>query len=279
MAESIPFENFQPPPASVLLRRLKWGYRYFRPKLFGAEHVNPERPALFVGNHCIYGVIDSPFFMCELYRQTGVYPRSLGDHFHWNVPGWSSLLTEYGAVPGTRENCSRLMEDGQFILVFPGGAREVAKRRGEENRLEWKQRTGFARMAIAHGYDILPFASVGCDDSFSILYDAEDFRDSWLGSRLLAQPRLSELLRGGDLFMPVARGLGPTALPRPGPFWFQIGAPIATAQLQGREDDEAVLWSLRGQVADSIERMIEDLRQRQQASRDQWPLWQRLLSR
>lgn len=279
MAESIPFENYRPPAPASLFRKLKWAYRYFTPKLSGAENVDPQRPALFVGNHCIFGVIDSPLFMCELYRQTGVYPRSLGDHFHWNVPGWGKLLTEYGAVPGTRENCARLMEAGQFVLVFPGGAREVAKRRGEQNQLEWKQRTGFARMAIAHGYDILPFASVGCDDSFDILYDAEDFQRSRVGRLLLGQERIRALLRGGDLFMPIARGLGPTALPRPGPFWFEIGQPIPTAHLTGREDDDAVLWSLRGQVAASIETLIERQMAARDASRDSWPRWQRWLSR
>lgn len=279
MAESIPFETFQPPTQSTVYRRLKWAYRYFRPQLFGAENVNPDRPALFVGNHCIFGVIDSPLFMSELYRQTGVYPRSLGDHFHWDVPGWGQLLTDYGAVPGTPENCARLMNDGQFILVFPGGAREVAKRQGEQNRLEWKKRTGFARMAIAHGYDILPFASVGCDDSFDILYDANDFQRSRLGRMLLSRPSINEFMRGGDLLMPIVKGLGPTTLPRPGPFLFEIGKPISTEHLQGREQDSTVLWSVRGQVAESIETMIASLEARREASRKDWPLWQRLLAR
>jgi 1-acyl-sn-glycerol-3-phosphate acyltransferase len=274
---TFPLDDFEPPSPAFLRRSLALQYRYFSPRFEGAENVSPARPALFVGNHAIFGVVDSPLFVTELYRHTGVYPRSLGDHFHFRTPGWGKLLLKYGAVPGTRENCRALMQSGQFVLVFPGGAREVAKRRGEQHRLVWKQRTGFARMAIEHGYDILPFASVGCDVSYDILFDGNDFKQSWWGKRLLANDTINRTLRGGDLFMPVARGLGPTALPRPEPFWFKVGEPIATAHLQGREGDETVLWELREQVADSINGMIADLSQRRDQALEELPRWHRWL--
>jgi 1-acyl-sn-glycerol-3-phosphate acyltransferase len=248
---------------------------YFTPTLLGAENVDPNRPGLFVGNHAIFGVIDSPLFASELYSRTGVYPRSLGDHFHFDVPGWGDLLIRYGAVPGTRENCSRLMQAGQHVLVFPGGAREVAKRRSEINRLTWKNRTGFARMAIEHGYDIIPFASVGCDESYTILFDGDDFQNSRAGRWLLRRPRLNTLLRGGDTFMPLVRGLGPTLLPRPEPFWFMIGKPIPTGDYAGRGDDREALWDLRNKTAASIESMIEQLKQKR--AMQNLPAWRRRL--
>lgn len=271
----IRFEDYRPPSASGIRRILSLQRWYFTPKLVGAENVDPSRPGLFVGNHAIFGVIDSPLFASELYSRTGVYPRSLGDHFHFDVPGWGDLLIRYGAVPGTRENCSRLMQAGQHVLVFPGGAREVAKRRSEINRLTWKNRTGFARMAIEHGYDIIPFASVGCDESYTILFDGDDFQNSRAGRWLLERPRLNNLLRGGDTFMPLARGLGPTLLPRPEPFWFMIGKPIATTEYAGREDDRDALWDLRSKAAASIESMIEQLKKKRTA--EQLPAWRRRL--
>jgi 1-acyl-sn-glycerol-3-phosphate acyltransferase len=271
----IHFEDYRPPAAEHIRRMLTLQRWYFTPKLLGAEHVDPNRPGLFVGNHAIFGVIDSPLFASELYSRTGVYPRSLGDHFHFDVPGWGDLLIRYGAVPGTRENCSRLMQAGQHVLVFPGGAREVAKRRSEINRLTWKNRTGFARMAIEHGYDIIPFASVGCDESYTILFDGDDFQNSRAGRWLLGRPRLNNLLRGGDTFMPLARGLGPTLLPRPEPFWFMIGKPIPTGEYAGREDDRDALWDLRNKAANSIETMIEQLKQKRAA--EELPGWRRRL--
>ena len=271
----IHFEDYRPPAADHIRRMLKLQRWYFTPTLLGAENVDPNRPGLFVGNHAIFGVIDSPLFASELYSRTGVYPRSLGDHFHFDVPGWGDLLIRYGAVPGTRENCSRLMQAGQHVLVFPGGAREVAKRRSEINRLTWKNRTGFARMAIEHGYDIIPFASVGCDESYTILFDGDDFQNSRAGRWLLKRPRLNNLLRGGDTFMPLVRGLGPTLLPRPEPFWFMIGKPIPTGEYAGREDDRDALWDLRNKAAASIETMIGELKQRRAA--EELPGWRRRL--
>ena len=271
----IHFEDYRPPDADHIRRRLTLHRWYFTPKLLGAENVDPNRPGLFVGNHAIFGIIDSPLFASELYSHTGVFPRSLGDHFHFDVPGWGDLLIRYGAVPGTRENCSRLMQAGQHVLVFPGGAREVAKRRSEINRLTWKNRTGFARMAIEHSYDIIPFASVGCDESYTILFDGDDFQNSRAGRWLLKRPYLNNLLRGGDTFMPLAGGLGPTLLPRPEPFWFMIGKPIPTAEYAGREDDRDALWDLRSRTSASIEAMIEQLKQKRAA--EQLPGWRRRL--
>ena len=167
------------------------------------------------------------------------------------------------------------MQAGQHVLVFPGGAREVAKRRSEINRLTWKKRTGFARMAIEHGYDIIPFASVGCDESYTILFDGDDFTNSRPGRWLLERPRLKALLRDGDTFMPIAKGLGPTMLPRPEPFWFMIGKPIATTEYAGRENDREALWDLRNKTAASIEGMIEELKMKRAAQT--LPRWRRLL--
>lgn len=272
------FEDFRPPPARLVRRMLFLMRWYFDARLEGTEHVDPARPALLVGNHAIFGIVDSPLFFSALYSQTGVFPRSLGDHGHFGLPGWGDLLVRFGAVPGTRENCSRLMEAGQHIMVFPGGAREVAKRRDEINRLVWKRRTGFARMAIAHGYDILPFASVGCDESWSILFDGNDFKDNPLGRWLLEKPGVNNFLRGGDLFMPLVRGIGPTILPRPEPFRFRIGAPIPTTDYLGREDDQDALWELREKTAASIEDMIAELEVSRAEERQQLPAWRRWLT-
>lgn len=268
---------YQPPPVAELDRRLKPLFRWFDPQYHGLENVDPATPSLFVGNHTIFGVIDSPLIFAGLYKHTGVFVRSLGDHYHYKVPGWGDSLLKYGSVPGTPENCHTLMTGGQHVLVFPGGAREVAKRRGEENRLTWKNRTGFARLAIEHQYPIVPFASLGADDMYSILFDGDDFKASWAGRKLLGNESIAKFLRDGDLFMPVVRGLGPTSIPRPERFYFMFGEPISTAPFSGKAGSHAAQWELREQVADAIERMMEELKEIR--ANDRWPLWRRILTR
>ena len=135
--------SFSPPPVALMeriLRIQKWYFSVLR----GAENIDAQRPALFVGNHGLYSLIDSPLFVLELYRQTGVFPRALGDRLHFDVPGWGKLLTRWGAVEGTPANCTQLMESGQHVLVFPGGARG-GHAQGRDPSW-YKQRTGFARI-------------------------------------------------------------------------------------------------------------------------------------
>ena len=74
-------------------------------------------------------------------------------------------------MEGTPENCAQLMRQGESILVFPGGSREVFKRKGEQYRLMWKERLGFARLAMAYRCTIVPFAAVGADDCYDIVFD------------------------------------------------------------------------------------------------------------
>jgi 1-acyl-sn-glycerol-3-phosphate acyltransferase len=269
--------DYAPPSVADVSRGLRPLKRWFDPQYFGLENLDRNRPALYVGNHTIYGIIDSPLIFGGLYEQKGIFVRSLGDNYHFSVPGWGDSLRKYGSVPGTPENCRRLMEGREHVLVFPGGAREVAKRRGEQNRLTWKNRTGFARMAIEHQYPIVPFASLGADDMYTILFDGEDFRNSLLGRRLLANERINHFLRGGDLFMPLTRGLGPTAIPRPERFYFMFGHPIPTTPFKGKADDRHAQWELREQVADAIESMMEELKEIRDA--DHLPLWRRLLTK
>ena len=154
------------------------------PKSIGIEQVPDRGPLLFVGNHTIFGVLDAPMMFFELYTKRGIFLRSLGDHLHFRIPLWRDLLRRFGVVDGTRENCAQLMRAGESILVFPGGGREVAKRKGEKYKLIWKNRVGFARMAIRFGCPIVPFAAVGAEDAFDILLDANDLMASPLGAIL-----------------------------------------------------------------------------------------------
>lgn len=234
---------------------------YFSPKFFGLDKIDPAKPTLLVGNHTIFGVMDVPLLIAEVFRTKGIRIRTLADHAHYDIPGWRAMLDRVGGVEGTRENCAELMQRGEHVMVFPGGAREVSKRKGEQYQLTWKRRTGFCSMAIAHGYNILPFATVGPDDMYDIVLDADDIIRSPVGKLMKKAGLLGKngVLRGGDIIMPVARGLGPTSLPRPERFYFAIGDEIDVSPYAGRENDEDALFELRDQVAFSIQDLIGEM--------------------
>lgn len=234
--------------AKLLLEPWEW---LTSPLFRGLSNVPARRPFLLVGNHTLMGVLDVPLVVLGLYQHRGVFVRSLADHLHFAVPVWRDLLSSFGAVDGTPENCRELMRAGESILVFPGGGREVFKHKGEQYRLIWKNRYGFVRLALEFGYPIVPFASVGAEECYEILLDSDEMRRSPLG------PVLERLAPRPDEIPPLVRGVGP--LPRLQRFYFWFGRPIETAALQGRQDDEAACLALRARVQGSITRGIARL--------------------
>jgi len=51
--------------------------RVTAPELIGYERI-PDRGALFVGNHTIFGFLDLPFMMSELWTRRGIVLRGAG---------------------------------------------------------------------------------------------------------------------------------------------------------------------------------------------------------
>lgn len=60
------------------------------------------------------------------------------------------------------------------VLLFPGGAREVNKRVGQEYQLFWKETADFVRLAARCDAIIVPFAAVGADDAYDVFMEADE---------------------------------------------------------------------------------------------------------
>ncbi len=89
------FDDFIPPSAEWLDRQMAFRKLYFKPVYSGFENINPDRPSLFVGNHAIYGMVDSPLVFNGIYQNTGIFVRTLGDHFHYKIPVWGKALIKF----------------------------------------------------------------------------------------------------------------------------------------------------------------------------------------
>jgi 1-acyl-sn-glycerol-3-phosphate acyltransferase len=234
--------------ARLLLEPWHW---LTAPKFYGLENVPRRRPMLVVANHTLMGVLDVPLLVLGLHEKRGIFLRALGDHLHFQVPLWRDLLARFGTVEGTRENCRALMRAGESVLVFPGGGREVFKHKGEKYRLIWKERVGFVRLAVEHGYPIIPLATVGAEDCYDIVVDADELLQTPIG------PLLRELAPRADEIPPLVRGIGP--LPRPERFYFRFCRPIETRRYRGRQDDDQLCLRLRARTAAAIEHGIHNL--------------------
>src|SRR6185503_3751030 len=108
--------RFQPPPVETVWSLTAPLRAYHRPWFSGLRHIDPARPSLLVGNHTLYGVLDVPHMLAKIYKERGVYVRSLGDRLHFQIPGWGQFLKGLGVVVGSRESCSKLMKAGAHVL-------------------------------------------------------------------------------------------------------------------------------------------------------------------
>src|SRR5271166_4607864 len=227
----------------ILVALLEPLERLTRPRLYGVENI-PADGSLLVGNHTLYAFLDLPFMLAEIWKQRRLAVRSLGEHAHYAIPLWRDALTACGMVRGTRENVRALMNERQALLVFPGGAREVNKRRCEKYQLMWKERVGFARLAIEHGYPIVPFAAIGAEEMLDIVIDENN----------PAYAHFTHLVKKltGWPMQPLVHGIGPTLLPHPERLYFWFGEPIRTAGMEARAEDGLAAHAIRDEVKGAV---------------------------
>ena len=246
------------PPSPAFIRRVWRGWQsWFQPVFEGLQYLDPERPALYVGNHTLLGY-DVPPLVLGLYLEQSIWLRGVADRVHFRIPLWGQMVHQFGAFNGTRESVSTLMQAGEHILVYPGGGREVMKNKGEAYQLIWKDRIGFIELALQHGYDIIPFAAVGGEEAFDLHYDANDFRTSTLG-QLARKTGLLKHMRDGEAFVPFATGFkGLPYVPKRQPLRYQFMPRIETRYLPSSQHD-GLKWALREQVAHSIQTGITQL--------------------
>ncbi len=223
------------------------------PLFFGAERVPRDRPVMFIVNHTLMGMLDTGILWLGIREQTGHRCRAMADDIHFQVPVWRDMLMKWGAVRGSRESCRTLMRQGHSLVIFPGGGREVYKRKGEAYQLLWGKRAGFARLALEHGYTLVPVASVGAEECYRILLDQNDFM-KLPGARQFA----AKAPRSDVVFPTVVAGLAGSMVPIPRRFYFQFGEPIESRPYPSSEDVEAAIFELREEVRFALQALLAD---------------------
>ena len=251
---------------------------YFSPQFYGLKELDVTRPAVYVSNHTILGVLDGFPFASELYLQKGLMLRALADSSHFKIPVWRDIISQnFGVVEASRKNCATLMKQGESLAVYPGGAREICKKRGEQYVLKWKDRKGFVRMAMEYGYDLIPVAAVGAEEAFSIVRDADDILKSPFGKFLKFIGVAEHTFKNGELMPPVVTGIGGTIIPRPAKLYFSFGKRISTAEYQSKFEDPDTQELIKKQVEDALHQQFTELFEIRDNDRDR-SKWRRLLN-
>lgn len=267
------------PPSKVFARSFIAPFKfYFAPQFFGLDELDVRKPAMYVSNHTILGVLDGYPFAIELYLKKGIVLRALADSNHYRIPFWKELITErLGVVEASRENCAALMKRKDSLVVFPGGTKEICKKKGEQYILKWSDRKGFVRMAMEHGYDIIPVAAVGAEEAYTVVKDANDFLKTPFGKFLSFIGVTKNYFKNGDLIPPTVAGIGNTIIPRPAKLYFSFGKRISTKAHQKNYGDEATQEQVKKQVEEALLAEFEKLFAIRDADTDR-SKWRRLLN-
>lgn len=144
----------------------RWLHRsYFRTEVHGIENLPASGRLLMVSNHSgqlpFDGVVIGAAMLLDANPPRMV--RSMIERFVPTVPFVSFLLTRWGQITGTPENCRRLLEDEEAILVFPEGARGISKPFSKRYQLA-RFGDGFMRLALETNSPILPVAVIGAEE-------------------------------------------------------------------------------------------------------------------
>jgi 1-acyl-sn-glycerol-3-phosphate acyltransferase len=157
--------GFNREDAKVAALFARFLYRdYFRVESFHVDRVPPGR-CLLVANHsgqlpfdglCIAGAMlfdhDPPRVV-----------RAMVERYVQTMPFTSYLFARWGQITGTPENCRRLLADDETILVFPEGAKGIAKPFYQRYQLQ-EFGLGFMRLALETEAPIVPVAVIGAEE-------------------------------------------------------------------------------------------------------------------
>ena len=194
-----------------------WLYRhYHRVETFGIEKV-PKGRVLLISNHSGQLPMDGAMIGVALLLEADPPRaiRSMVEKWVPSLPYVSTFMARVGQIVGTPENCRRLLEADEAILVFPEGVRGLGKL--------WPQRyqlqdfgLGFMRLALETNTPIVPIAVVGAEEQSPALVDVKPL------AKLLGFPSFPLTVTG----MP---------LPLPTKYRIYFGDPL---RFTGRADDE-----------------------------------------
>jgi 1-acyl-sn-glycerol-3-phosphate acyltransferase len=228
--------GMNPKVAVRALAVTRWLYRnYFRVETHGIEKL-PEGRVLLIANHGGQLPFDGLLVATAAILE-GDPPRvtrAMVERWVPSLPFVSSFFARCGQIVGNREDCRKLLENDECVLVFPegvGGSGKTIWHRYELQRFG----LGFMRLALETGSPIVPVGVVGAEEAVPSVHDMKTL------ARLVGAPYVPV-----PATLPV---LGPLSfLPLPTKIILNFGDPMHFDGDANASDAE---------VADKVERVKE----------------------
>lgn len=214
-----------------------WLYQhYFRCETSGLEKL-PRGRVLLISNHGGQLPLDGAMIGTALLTEATPprVVRSMVEKWVPTLPYVSTFFARLGQIVGTPENCRRLLERDEAILVFPEGLKGISKLWRDRYQLQ-EFGLGFMRLALETNTPIVPVAVIGAEEQAPALFNVKTL------GKLLGMP---------------AFPITPTLLPFPMPtkYRIQFGDPISFSGLP--DDDDVELEKKVKVVKAAIQSMLE----------------------
>jgi 1-acyl-sn-glycerol-3-phosphate acyltransferase len=144
---------------------------YFRVETHYMGNI-PQGRVLLVSNHAgqvpIDGFLIGSSILIEAEPPRLI--RSMIERWAPTLPFVSQFFTRFGQIVGTPENCTRLLENDEAILVFPEGVKGINKLFNQRYQLQ-EFGHGFMRLALKSDAPIVPIAVIGSEEQAPSLYN------------------------------------------------------------------------------------------------------------
>jgi 1-acyl-sn-glycerol-3-phosphate acyltransferase len=207
-----------------VLRLARWLQLYHRYRVIGMENIPASGPGLVAISHSL-ATYDGLLLGAAIYQQLGRICRGLGDRLIFKTPLLADWATKVGMVEGSPPSGMQLLDEGNLVIMAPGGMLESLRPRGRRYQICWDHRLGFVRLAVRARVPILLAACPRADDIYRV-YD---------------NPLTQLVYQRLKMPLPLARGLGLTAIPRPVRLTHHISEPIFPPEIpEGEHFEEGI---------------------------------------
>jgi 1-acyl-sn-glycerol-3-phosphate acyltransferase len=138
---------------------------YFRVEAYGLENIPKSGSVLIIGNHSGQLPIDAILLGYALItnKHAPRVPKGMYERFVPQVPFISMLFSQWGGTLGDPENCEKMLQNGEAVIVFPEGAKGISKPTSKKYQLQ-RFGNGYIHMAVKNKTPIIPVGIVGCEE-------------------------------------------------------------------------------------------------------------------
>lgn len=252
-----PAQQFDADFMRKLVPKMEAFGRYFGAEVRGMHRVPPS-PALLIGNHS-GGIVtpDTSAVYAAWYRERGFDDPLMGLAFDgiYAVPGWRGLMRKIGQMPASMENAQDALRVGRSVLLYPGGSYEVFRPWKDRNRIVFKGRKGFIRLALETGVPVVPVVGHGGHETTFVLAR---------GERLVKLLSLDKIrMDGAPLLFQLPWGLSTPitpGIPLPAKITVQVCEPLDWSRLgPGSAEDPEVLERCYDEVTSIMQSTLDAL--------------------